>query len=73
MVDKSVIFMNNVAAVQELAERNEAMWAQVSTCIDTRNTGSPSPLTTAAIGIGDWVVAQIELMCLPMSRECGTS
>lgn len=30
VVDKSVIFMNNVAAVQELAERSEAMWAQVS-------------------------------------------
>eukprot|EP00903_Cladosiphon_okamuranus_P008285 g7974.t1 len=29
VVDKSVIFMNNVAAVQELAERNEAMWAQL--------------------------------------------
>ncbi|CAM9405685.1 unnamed protein product [Ectocarpus sp. 6 AP-2014] len=29
VVDKSVIFMNNVAAVQELAERNEAMRAQL--------------------------------------------
>lgn len=29
VVDKSVIFMNNVAAVQELAARNEAMWEQV--------------------------------------------
>ena len=31
VVDKGVIFMNNVAATQELARRNELMWAQVST------------------------------------------
>lgn len=31
VVDKGVIFMNNVAATQELAKRNEVMWAQVST------------------------------------------
>lgn len=29
VVDKGVIFMNNVAAVQELAVRNEEMWTQV--------------------------------------------
>lgn len=31
VVDKGVIFMNNVAAVQELAVRNEEMWTQVWT------------------------------------------
>lgn len=30
MVDKNVIFMNNVGATQELARRNDAMWKQVS-------------------------------------------
>ncbi|CAM9875822.1 unnamed protein product [Scytosiphon promiscuus] len=29
VIDKTVIFMNNVAAVQELVERNEAMWARL--------------------------------------------
>ncbi|CAM9102408.1 unnamed protein product [Hapterophycus canaliculatus] len=30
VIDKTVIFMNNVAAVQELVQRNDAMWAQAS-------------------------------------------
>lgn len=38
MIDKTVIFMNNVAATQELAARNEAMWENVSS-LSSRATG----------------------------------
>lgn len=37
--------MNNVAAVQELAERNEAMWAQVSQW-KPETRGIPEPVST---------------------------